>query len=534
MATRGGYLGVMFTAIILCILASEVKGELDLEVYSGYEDKLVEDLLRVYSTYVRPVKNESDLVLIQYHLKLSRILKIDERNQILTTAIWLEQRWQDAFLVWNPEDYDDITHINIPTTKIWIPDTVLYNSADVNKEPGTGVMMTSATVNHTGGVFWAAPAIFHSSCKLDITFFPFDRQMCHLKFGPWAYLGSQVQMKAKAATGDYAYMTPSGQWDLLELPVKENLVKYGCCPDPFSDITFYLSLRRKALFYVFNLLFPSIFMSAISLLSFYLPAESGEKIGLNITVLLSLVFFLLLGAQLLPPTSDSVSLLGQLLASIIILMSLETAMSVIILRLHHHEPRNLPPAWARKLVLDKLAYILGVKGRRHEFVPNYQLPPTDEETDSGHGGEDPFEFDSQKALYNCESLGSSLLQKLQLELGSYTPGTNTYNSPPDPNTYNNSPGSNSKGKSEDFDEVSSDYGSDVTELSVGATITRIGGYLEKLVRRSKRSEKRSIVQQQWIDMCVVLDRLLLIIFTIALMGDVGIILYSMTTGTSIG
>lgn len=73
-------------------------------------------------------------------------------------------------------------------------------SADVNKEPGTGVMMTSATVNHTGGVFWAAPAIFHSSCKLDITFFPFDRQMCHLKFGPWAYLGNQVQMKKKAGT----------------------------------------------------------------------------------------------------------------------------------------------------------------------------------------------------------------------------------------------------------------------------------------------------------------------------------------------
>ena len=114
-----------------------------------------------------------------------------------------------------------------------------------------------------------------------------------------------------AETGDYNMMTPSGQWDLLGLPVQTNLIFYGCCPHPFSDITFRLQLRRKALFYVFNLLFPSIFMSLMSLLSFYLPAESGEKLGLNITVLLSLVFFLLLGAQLLPPTSDSVSLLGR-------------------------------------------------------------------------------------------------------------------------------------------------------------------------------------------------------------------------------
>ena len=106
-------------------------------------------------------------------------------------------------------------------------------------------------------------------------------------------------------------MTPNGQWELLDMPVKSNLEVYGCCPIPFSDITFTLELQRKALFYVFTLLFPSIFMSLISFLSFYLPAESGEKVGLNITVLLSLVFFLLLGAQLLPPTSDTVSLLGK-------------------------------------------------------------------------------------------------------------------------------------------------------------------------------------------------------------------------------
>ncbi|XP_072037861.1 neuronal acetylcholine receptor subunit alpha-10-like isoform X1 [Amphiura filiformis] len=513
--TPRGCLGV----ILALTLLSQVKAQdtLDREVYSGYEDKLVEDLLRTYSTYVRPVKNETQIIYIQYHLKLSRILKIDERNQILTTAIWLEQRWNDSYLIWDPADYDNITTINIPTTKIWIPDTVLYNSADVNKEPGTGVMMTSAIVNHHGQVFWAAPAIFHSSCKLDITFFPFDRQTCHLKFGPWAYLGNQVQMKKKSATGDFTMMTPSGQWDLLGLPVTENLVLYGCCPEPFSDVTFNLRLKRKALFYVFNLLFPSIFMSLMSLLTFYLPAESGEKLGLNITVLLSLVFFLLLGAQLLPPTSDSVSLLGQLLASIIILMSLETAMSVIILRLHHHEPRNLPPAWARRIILDKLACLLGVTGRRHEYHSDYHLP-MDEENDAASLEEDPFEFDSQRALYNCESLGSSLLQKLQLELGAYT-------TPP--------PATKMKGNGqrEQYDEVCPEYGSDVTEYSIGATIMRIGGYLEKLVRRSRRSEKRSIVQQQWIDMCVVLDRLLLCIFTIALLLDVSIIMYSMTTGT---
>ena len=112
-------------------------------------------------------------------------------------------------------------------------------------------------------------------------------------------------------SGDSSQLSPNGQWQLLGMPVEEHLIKYSCCPIPFSDITFDILLRRKALYYVFNLLFPSVFMSLLSLLSFYLPPESGEKVGLNITMLLSLVFFLLLGAQLLPPTSDSFSLLGK-------------------------------------------------------------------------------------------------------------------------------------------------------------------------------------------------------------------------------
>lgn len=95
------------------------------------------------------------------------------------------------------------------------------------------------------------------------------------------------------------------------MPVEENLIKYGCCPIPYSDVTYFINLKRKSLFYVFNLIFPTVFMSFVSLLGFYLPPDSGEKVGLNITSLLSIVFFLLLGAQLLPPTSESISYLGK-------------------------------------------------------------------------------------------------------------------------------------------------------------------------------------------------------------------------------
>ena len=53
-------------------------------------------------------------------------------------------------------------------------------------------MQSKAMVDHTGIVFWPPPAKFRSSCKIDITYFPFDDQLCKMKFGSWTYDGFQV------------------------------------------------------------------------------------------------------------------------------------------------------------------------------------------------------------------------------------------------------------------------------------------------------------------------------------------------------
>lgn len=51
----------------------------------------------------------------------------DERNQILTTYLWVRQVWMDAYLTWKKEDYDGLDAIRIPSSYVWRPDIVLYN-----------------------------------------------------------------------------------------------------------------------------------------------------------------------------------------------------------------------------------------------------------------------------------------------------------------------------------------------------------------------------------------------------------------------
>jgi len=43
-----------------------------------------------------------------------------------------------------------------------------------------------------GNVLWIPPAIYKSSCTIDVTYFPFDQQECKMKFGSWTFNGDQV------------------------------------------------------------------------------------------------------------------------------------------------------------------------------------------------------------------------------------------------------------------------------------------------------------------------------------------------------
>ena len=79
----------------------------------------------------------------------------------------------------------------------------------------------------------------------------------------------------------------------------------------YPDVTIVLVIQRRILYYVLNILFPCFWLNILSVLTFCLPVEAGEKMTLSITVLLSYSVFMLLVAESLPPTSDAVPLIGQ-------------------------------------------------------------------------------------------------------------------------------------------------------------------------------------------------------------------------------
>lgn len=101
---------------------------------------------------------------------------------------------------WDPEKFNGLKIIRIPSKKIWLPDLVLYNNAAdylnyrmVFKNYFISLWLqiqklrlvkdTNAMITHTGKIFWPVPTKLQSTCKFDATFFPFDIQRCNIKIG---------------------------------------------------------------------------------------------------------------------------------------------------------------------------------------------------------------------------------------------------------------------------------------------------------------------------------------------------------------
>ncbi|NXM48611.1 ACH10 protein, partial [Gymnorhina tibicen] len=314
--------------------------------------KLLHDLFANYSSALRPVEDTDRALNVTLQVTLSQIIDMDERNQVLTSYLWVRQTWLDAHLTWDKDGYGGIDSIRIPSSYVWRPDIILYNNAD---EHFGGSMETNVVLRSDGHIMWDSPAITKSSCKVDVSYFPFDGQQCRLTFGSWTYNGNQIDLRNQLDTGDLTDFVENVEWEVLGMPATRNVITYGCCSEPYPDVTYTLLLRRRASFYIFNLLLPCIMVSFLAPLGFYLPADSGEKVSLGVTVLLALTVFQLLVAESMPP-SESVPLIGKYYIATMTMITASTALTIFIMNVHHCGPGARPvPPWARRLILHHMA-----------------------------------------------------------------------------------------------------------------------------------------------------------------------------------
>ncbi|XP_037079691.1 neuronal acetylcholine receptor subunit alpha-7-like isoform X7 [Pollicipes pollicipes] len=291
------------------------------------ERRILENVMKNYNTLERPVANESLPITVKFGLTLQQILDVDEKNQLLISNTWLNLEWMDYNLQWDPEDHGGVHDLHIHPKYLWKPDVLMYNSAD---EKFDGTYPTNVVVDHNGSCLFVPPGIFKSTCKIDITWFPFDEQRCDMKFGSWTYDGWQLDLVLKEKEGDTSTFISNGEWDLLGLPGKRNVKVYDCCPTPYVDITFTIKIRRRTLYYFSTLIIPCVLISSMALLGFTLPPDSGEKLTL-----------------------------GTYFNCIMFMVASSVVLTVVVLNYHHRTAdTHRMPQWISTLFLNWLPWFL--------------------------------------------------------------------------------------------------------------------------------------------------------------------------------
>ena len=215
---------------------------------------------------------------------------------------------------------------------------------------------TQVVLRHDGQVSWLAPVQVKTECKINVKYFPFDEQICRVTFGSWTYHGFKVDLYGNDA--DIANFVQNTEWDLQEAYFTRLVKIYPCCKEPYPSITVNIRIRRRALFYLFNLVIPCGVIALLASLAFFLPSNNGERISLVVTVLLSLTVYMLIVSETMPPTSEVVPLIGKFYISTMVLIALTLIAVSISLNCYEQETRM--PGWLREILINFLAKFMCV------------------------------------------------------------------------------------------------------------------------------------------------------------------------------
>jgi len=208
-----------------------------------------------------------------------------------------------------------------------------------------------------------------------------------MKFSSWTYDGHEVDLqhicdehavyleatKEKVINRgiDIKDFYPNVEWDIINVTARRKEKFYPCCPEPYPDITFNITLRRRTLFYSLNLIMPCVSISCLTVLVFYLPSDSGEKITLSISILLALTVFFLLLSDINPPTSFVIPLIGKYLLFTMIVVTMSIFLAVFTLGINFRRPatHRMSP-WVRRVFTEILPRILLMRRPDMEGKPN--------------------------------------------------------------------------------------------------------------------------------------------------------------------
>lgn len=251
-------------------------------------------------------------VIVEPIVQLQSINELDIASETIDVTLALYMSWFDPRLTWNPSDFNGIGATTVTKDKVWFPviDVSNHNNdADNAKEDFYRI-----TLKHTGEMRWLRQMRVKASCSARILYYPYDIQQCgltfasrenaqnflHIELQRWNRLNRLTDMdkwtvhhnETMLSVFTNEYFDASHEWHLASYEYEKSIKKNKMTGFDFPTLTVTLSLERLTPYYTLTVTLPVVFVVVIANLGLIIPGDCGEKMGMQITTLLTLVVFL--------------------------------------------------------------------------------------------------------------------------------------------------------------------------------------------------------------------------------------------------
>jgi nicotinic acetylcholine receptor beta-4 len=234
--------------------------------------------------------NQNGTLKITLTVSLRQIVSLDEKQQIITTSLYLLVKWDDPRLMWDPDQYQTTT-ITVQASLFWIPDLAIVNAASgsnlISIPPNQNIV-----INYNGSSYLTLSLPSQQTrCKLNVYKYPFDTQKCNIIIGSWMNNDHDIEFSVdddKFYDDDIYVDHPI--WDLKDVGTIDDELD----SDRFefinkdindrendllsNDVQFIIILTRNPLYIMINGIFPCFVLNCVILIAFSLPFSS--QVGL--------------------------------------------------------------------------------------------------------------------------------------------------------------------------------------------------------------------------------------------------------------
>ena len=290
---------VLLLIQVLTISGSLSELELRKKLFSNANDNAI---------MVRPVMKNEERVNVNISLSVIRLLEINERSDFFSLVAWVKLSWNDYQLTWNPLQYENLTCIKVDPTKLWKPDIILGDYINDGNSEHAGFLnriKTEMDLCYNGRIFRESRLFIKTFCSIDVRYYPKDYHKCVVYFEHHGSVDKVIltfdeSEKQYILNDDWFY--ESLAWEITDNNVVVDTVTeiFYQGPLEYSSVRFYFIFRRKSVFFTDILLVSISLITLLTICTLGLNYESGERLGVALTLMLAALVFMVQVAQNIP------------------------------------------------------------------------------------------------------------------------------------------------------------------------------------------------------------------------------------------